>query len=82
MSQFVKLTGAYPDERAIWVNLDLVRRMQRRAAHPGSETWPSAPERTVLWFDQSGPRNDDWDFEEVLETPDEILSLATPEAST
>lgn len=79
MATFVKLTGAYRDHPPTWVNLDLVRRMERVAASKASDYWPEMPERTALWFDQSGPSRDDWDSEDVLETPEQILTASAAE---
>lgn len=76
MATFVKLTSVSTGNRPVWVNLELVRRMERRAASSATEFSNALPERTIVWFDRTGPRRDDWDFEEVLETPQDVLRFA------
>lgn len=85
MATFVKLTT--PKSGPTWVNLDLVRYMNRLPAYEGDRysdqndagEWVDSiigakPERTHLTF---GPTvHEQEDFAEVLESPDEILDAA------
>lgn len=83
---FVKLTEADKAQTPVWVNLDLVRTMHRLEPWEGTTysdqdatgAWVeyvagARPERTRLSFGTTA--QDDDDFVEVLETPEELLSM-------
>lgn len=59
MATLVTLTDYWSahrgNPRAVVVNLDLVKTIERLPAHAESETWPEMAERTQLWFGGSGP---------------------------
>ena len=76
MAQFVKLTFAVAVRHPVWVNLDLVRKMDRVPRSPQCGSMPERPERTTIYFEQASALLREWDFVEVVEPPDEILRLA------
>lgn len=78
MATIVKLTQADGQQKAVWVNLDLVQTMRRQPPSPETTYSNARPESTRIWFGSNGDGSiDACDFEYVLETPEQILEAAS-----